>query len=94
MSESLSKPKEVFGVLIGDYNFMAKDDGVFHVGSPPISGASISANYCSGSRQGQWMKHLASWTEVVSPFPLIIALKAILLVSWIGPLLRVRVAYF
>ena len=68
-ADSVSKPKEEFGVLIGDYNFIAKDDRVFQVGSPPIAGASISAVYCSGSRQGQWMKHLASWTEVVQPFP-------------------------
>ena len=68
-ADSVSKPKEEFGVLIGDYNFMAKDDRVFQVGSPPIAGASISSVYCSGSRQGQWMKHLASWTEVAQPFP-------------------------
>ena len=65
----MSRPKEEFGVLIGDYNFMAKDDRVFQVGTPPIGGSSVAANYCSGSRQGQWMKHLASWTEVVQPFP-------------------------
>ena len=70
LTDSVPKPKEERGVLIGDYKFMAKDDRVFQVGSPPIAGASISSVYCSGPRQGQWTKHLASWTEVVQPFPI------------------------
>ena len=33
---SASRPKEEFGVLIGDFNFMAGDDRVFQVGAPPV----------------------------------------------------------
>ena len=51
-ADSVSKPKEGFGVLIGDYKFMAKDDRVFQVGSPPIAGASISSVYREGLGRG------------------------------------------
>ena len=33
-ADSVSRRKEEFGVIIGDFNFMAGDDRVFQVGSP------------------------------------------------------------
>ena len=48
IADSVSRPKEEFGVLIGDYNFMASDDRVFQVGSHPIEGCATAAHYCQG----------------------------------------------
>ena len=69
LKDCLVRPDKVFAVLIGDFNFMARDDRVYKVGSPPSDDPSIAAHYNSGSRQAQWMKHLASWIEVSQPFP-------------------------
>ena len=54
---------------MGDLNFLAGDDRVFKVGTPPSGASTISSTSFSGSHRAAWMKFLLSWTELVQPFP-------------------------
>ena len=66
--DTSTRPKEEFGIILGDFNCIAGDDRVFKVGSPPSASTTISSALSSGSRRAAWMKHLSLWTELAQPF--------------------------
>ena len=67
---NLSRPKTESGIILRDFSFIAGDDRVFKVGSPPVGASTLAqSSSSSGSRKAAWMRHLSSWTELVQPFP-------------------------
>ena len=61
-------PTQDFACLIGDFNFSAREDRIFKVGRPLLESTPATIGG-SGTKQLQWERLLASWTEVVQPFP-------------------------
>ena len=63
-----AQPCQFFALILGDFNFAARDDRTFKIGRP--AGESVPSPSCtSGTRQLQWEKHLRHWCEVWQPFP-------------------------
>jgi hypothetical protein len=69
IQDNAARPKEEFGIIIDDFNFLSGDDRVFKVGQPAATGALAPPPSSSGSHRTAWMKFLSRWTEVVQPFP-------------------------